>query len=220
MKKITALLTAVLLTACCGLFASAQQTPAPLEIQVQANSSCTLSENLYLSPIENGSAEIQTREGTAISGSHLTEQEGLYLCVVHIVPEETDARQWLDQIFTEKGTVEDAYEIFLSDENGNRIQPDEHTLLSFSGTSWNNAELWEAAGDETIQKLDFQLDDNQVITSGQPGGCLAWIVPGDSSPETGESGFLTTLCIVIVIGSAAAAAGLGILSRKKNADRR
>ena len=30
MKKITALLTAVLLTACCGLFASARQTPTPL----------------------------------------------------------------------------------------------------------------------------------------------------------------------------------------------
>ncbi len=216
MKRITALLTAVLLTACCGLFASARQAPTPLEIQVQANSSCTLSQNLYLSPIQNGSSEIQTREGTAISGSHLTQQEGLYLCVVHIVPEETDARQWLERVFTEKGTVADAYEIFLSDENGNRIQPNEHTLLSFSGTSWKNAELWEAAGDESIQKLDFQLADNQLITSGQPSGCLAWIVPGNSSPETGESGFLTILCIVIFIGSAAAAAGLRILSRKNS----
>ena len=214
MKKITALLTAVLLTVCCGLFTSARQTPTPLEIQVQANSSCTLSENLYLAPIQNGSAEIQTREGTAISGGHLTEQEGLYLCVIHIVPEETDARGWLEQLFTGKGTVEDAYEIFLSDENGNRIQPDEHTLLSFSGTSLKNAELWEAAEDETIQKLDFQLNDDQLIIYGQPSGCLAWIVPGDSAPETGESGFLTTLCIVFVIGSAAAAAVLGILSRK------
>lgn len=216
MKKITVLLTAALLTACCGLFASARQAPTPLEIQVQANSSCTLSENLYLSPIQNGSAEIQTREGTAISGHHLTGQEGLYLCVVHIVPEETDARQWLDRVFTEKGTVEDAYEIFLSDKNGNRIQPDEHTLLSFSRTSWKNAELWEATGDESIHKLDFQLADNQLITSGQPGGCLAWIVPSHSSPETGEDGFLTPLCIVIVIGSAAAAVALGVLSRKKS----
>ena len=133
------------------------------EIDVKAKAVYTLPEDMHISDINGGKAEITTTSGAKITvfadGNIL---EGLKLNVIEMVADDAEAYGWISEVMKDKADKFTAYDIYFTDS--------QHRLVKVSGNvtvtvttpdGYTSPKTFHISTDEKVEEVDSkQINGN------------------------------------------------------------
>ena len=221
MKKAAVIIITVILSLFCSVpvFAAGNNLPEDKTVGVFAKSVYTLPDGCYGAEKNNdGDYTADLPNGVKVTLKPSSASSSLHIVIVPITKEDKKAYQWISECTADLGNDFLFYDIYFTDEHGNRV--DVNTSLAVSLALMQNFGTLKAAEISTngnIMHLDSKSNGNNISFTIQKGGyyAVASTKPFTPiSPKTGDIG-LIYLLIALLFVSGVSIACSAIYGRKR-----
>lgn len=133
------------------------------EIDVKAKAVYTLPEDMYISPINSGKAEITTVSGAKITVSVEDNiLEGLRLNVIEIVEDDVEAYGWISEVMKDTAEKFTAYDIYFTDSQGRTVSVSGNVMVAVTTPNcYASPKAFHISTDGKVEEVDSkQINGN------------------------------------------------------------
>lgn len=210
MKKLAALIAAIILLSLCAVpaFAAEYNGPGEQEIGVFAKSVYALPDGCYGAEDNNGNYVVALPGGTEITVTPKTADPSLRLVIYPIAEKDAQAYQWFSDHAANLGTNPLFYDVYFINEYGTRVDISRAADVSITLPKGYGAPKAAAlSADGAITQLDLKFRNNTVFFTIERGGYYAVAsAPSDNSsagnpisPQTASNSNLRLWIILLLV---------------------